>query len=93
MFEVVEYHNENIQCYQVNVIKEMIEFMSRREVSTSSIEKVIVHSIKTIGQEENRDITEFILQLQETQIEKSNKKFEELRGNNEVKRSTIFEFK
>lgn len=93
VFEAMKHHNETLQCYQIDVIEELIEVVSRKETPSSLVERVLVQSIEVDNEEENKYIIEFILQLQGTQIERANKKFKELGGSSEEKKPMVPELK
>lgn len=51
VFEEICHHNENHQCYRVDVVEYVVEEVSQSESPLLPIERVIMNSIDTIEEE------------------------------------------
>lgn len=86
IFEAMNHTQEHLQCYQINLIDELIENVSKEKNPSSPMENVLVQSIKeTVSGNEHEKVNKVVLQLQATHLDHAYKKFEELRGVSEEK--------
>lgn len=86
VFEAMKHTNEDLQCYQIDLIDELINNVSKEEGPSSPSEKVLVHYIEKTGEDkDNVEVSELVLQLQAAQLERDHKKIEESGGSSEEK--------
>lgn len=55
VFEAMKHKKENLQCYSVDVIKDVIEEVSQSESTLLHIEYIMVNSIDTIEEGQDKE--------------------------------------
>lgn len=56
-------HNKNLQCYRVDAVEEVVKEMSQSESSLLPIKRVIVNSIDTIKERQDRVFEQCVCHL------------------------------
>lgn len=66
-FEAMKHAHEELQCYQIDLINELINNVLKEENTSSPIEKVLAQSIEEIGKnDDDIDVNGLVQQLQAT---------------------------
>lgn len=69
IFEAIIHAHEDLQCYQIDLIDELIENILKEKNISSPIENVLVQSIEeTCKDDDDVEVNALALQLQETQL-------------------------
>ena len=78
IFEAMKHRTENPQCYQIDVVEEIVEDDSRDPQPTQPMKKVIVNSIEGCDKDEDFEVKECIKKLEASKEEVDPMKVEDL---------------
>ncbi|GAU38875.1 hypothetical protein TSUD_67380 [Trifolium subterraneum] len=82
VFEAMKRHDDESECFRVDVIEEVVEDVHVEEQSTPPLERVIVNSIEKVEDEFEEEIEECLRQLEANLVD-SNPKVEEVLSGDE----------
>ncbi|XP_045831120.1 uncharacterized protein LOC123922450 [Trifolium pratense] len=76
VFKAMKHHDEEPQCYKVDVIEEVVEDVLVEETPSLPLERVIVNSIDDLEEEWDKEIEICLRQLESCKEEEAQKDFE-----------------
>ncbi|CAJ2639773.1 unnamed protein product [Trifolium pratense] len=76
VFKAMKHHDDEPQCFKVDVIEEVVEDVSVEETPSLPLERVIVNSIDDLEEEWDKEIEICLRQLEACKVEETSKEFE-----------------
>ncbi|CAJ2663002.1 unnamed protein product [Trifolium pratense] len=76
VFKAMKHHDDEPQCYKVDVIEEVVEDVLVEETPSLPLERVIVNSIDDLEEEWDKEIEICLRQLEACKVEETSKDFE-----------------
>ncbi|MCI31987.1 hypothetical protein A2U01_0053199, partial [Trifolium medium] len=77
VFEAMKRHDEDLECYRVDIVEEVVEDVFAEETPTPPLERVLVNSIDDLEKEWEREIELCIKQLVACRVDEHPKVEEE----------------
>lgn len=76
----MRHHKENPQCHGIDIVDKFVQEVMEAETPSLPMGRVIINLDEQVEYEFYMEVSECLLQLQETWVDKATRKIEELGG-------------